>query len=466
MRLSTPSYLVCALLASSVTLAGCDTNTFPDGYVAFLTAPNDDPWSPAPAVQHVQVDVVQGTDHETVADVSAPPDTASVGNQGPRDVTIHFEATGFTASGDAVVTGVSPSFPLFGFSGMYLPLFVARRGEFATAPAQLVFPHVHPIAVIDSLAAVSMVAGGEDASFDLYDPLTWTSPTNQTPLPQTVKSLAMVSVDATTTTTTTTSLISRLLMINDDGANWLDFTVKPAAASPASGPLIFADISGGQTLVASDNTTYIVGATRSDGKPTTKVLQIDAQGALKAFTLNTARLGAAAALVDDALLVVGGSDTGSGAELLAVGAKDFSELPYPADETTGAGLVELTSTSVLLAGGHDANGDPSVTRTLDLSCSDGCSAAEFKSAKFSIGRSQAYRLADNQALIVGETDDTQTHAYFVDATGSEPVITEKALSTPRKQASSALLPNGQVAIFGGSDLDSGDSTLNVDVFFQ
>jgi hypothetical protein len=67
--------------------------------------------------------------------------------------------------------------------------------------------------------------------------------------------------------------------------------------------------------------------------------------------------------------------------------------------------------------------------------------------------------------VVGETDDEQTHAYLFDGSGDDAVLTEKALRTPRSQASAVQLPNGQVAILGGTDLATGSAALTLDVFF-
>jgi len=441
--------LGCVFLCSSA-LSACDTSSLPDGALGFVTAAGDDPWSGPPAVDHVQVELVQASGRSTLADVKAPPDTLSLGNEGPSDVIATFEATGFTSDGDAVVFGSSVPGYVYGFAGAYVPMFVARKGGFATAPSALLFPHTRPLTVIGPKAYV-LIAGGADAAFDVYSSATWVVVKVGPPLPQTVKTIA---VSGTT-----------MLMINDDAATWLDLGTFGTAAAPEPTSITWANIVGGGTLVASDGTIYIVGATRTEGEPTNQVLQIDTAGKLHAFLLNTPRLGAAAALVKDALLVAGGSADGAGAELLAVGATRFTELALPADETIGAGLVELTSASALLAGGHDANGSAMPTRTIDLGCTKKCSATEVPEAGLSIARTSAFKLADNVALVVGETDDEQTHAYLFDGSGDDAVLTEKALRTPRSQASAVQLPNGQVAILGGTDLATGSAALTLDVFF-
>ena len=443
------SLLGSGLLLCGFALVGCDTSTLPEGYVGFVTAPGDDPWSIEPAASHVRLDFVQDTTRSTLADVGAPPDAISLGNGGPSDVVAHFEVTGLTSSDDAVVSGVSVPFYVQGFAGAYVPLFVGRKGGFSLAPTPLSFAHAHPLSAIGS-ASYLFVVGSGDAKIDIYDAATWGG-SSQTTLPQTVKSMAVAG--------------TLLLIVNDDSAVWIDRTSSLTTPAKAPAGLAFADIVGGQTLVASDRTIYIVGATRTEGDATNQVLEIDPDGTLHTLLLKTPRLGAAATLVEDALLVAGGSAQGSGAELRAVGADGFSALDFPADETVGAGLVELTSNTALLVGGHDASGAPSSTRTLDLGCSSECTASGLPSVDVNVRRVGAFMLDQNVALVVGETDDEQTHAYLFDASGDEPTLTEQNLRTPRARASAARLPNGQIAIVGGTELSTGNAALGLDVFF-
>ena len=456
---SVSSRLAQGLLFCSVALSGCDTSTFPDGVVATVTSPGDDPWTGPPAATHARLDVVTDTSRTTIADVSAPPGPVSLGNDGPNDIIAHFEMTGLSDAGDPLVFGASAAFLVRSYAGAYVPLFVARKGGFATAPNALLAPHIHPLAATYT-NFYSLIAGGTDTSIDFFDAGTWGAPLNTTPLPQTVKSFAIALIPATTTSASHTLL----LLINDDGANWQDIDTG-AVSAVSSAPLAFKEIVGGQTLMAGDGTSYIVGATRTDSAATNKVLRIDTDGTLHAVLLNTPRLGAAATLVEGALLVTGGSAKGAGAELIATDRNSFDELPFPADETTGGSVAELSSLSAVLAGGHDASGAPSATRTLDLGCASDCSATELPKLSLDVSRTNAFNVAENRALIVGESDDTQTHAYLFDASGDEPSLVEQDLRTPRSQASAVLQPNYQVGIFGGTELSSGNPALNVDVFF-
>ncbi len=457
---SVSSRLASSLLLCSVGLFGCDTSSFPDGVISTVTSPGDDPWSGPPAVTHARFDVVTDTSRSTLADVSAPPDPISLGTDGPTDIIAHFEMTGLSDAGDALVFGASAALLVRSYAGVNVPLFVARKGGFATAPNVLLAPHIHPLAT-NLFNFYSLIAGGTDTSIDFFDAGVWGAPLNATPLPQTVKSFALALIPATTSDTSHTLL----LLINDDGANWQDIDSGAVSSVTQVSALVIKAIAGGQTLMAGDGTSYIVGATRTDGAATNTVLRIDTDGTLHALVLNTPRLGAAATLVEGELLVTGGSAQGAGAELIAADHNSFDELPFPADETTGGGVAELSSSSALLAGGHDASGAPSPTRTLDLGCSGDCSATELPKLSLDVSRTNAFNVGESRALIVGESADTQTHAYLFDANGDEPSLVEQDLRTPRSQASAVLLPNYQVGIFGGTELDSGHPALNVDVFF-
>jgi len=439
-----------SVLLGSCLLLGCDTNVHPDGFVRFVTGAGDAPWAAPPAVERVRLEFVQATSRSTLAEVSAPPQNISLGNAGPEYVIGHFEANGLTKEGAPVVHGSTVPFYLLGFSGISVPLFVARTGGFSEAPNPLLLPHTRPIPALVSGAYLFVVDGGSSA-LDIYNIAMWEEPSAAAPLPQTVKSLAVSGTE--------------LLMLNDDSAQWIELTTAVAAAvSPPAG-LTFAEVIGGKTLVASDQTAYIVGATRTEGAATNKVLRIDPDGSLHTLLLGSPRLGAAAALLDDALLVAGGSAVGAGAELYAVGANGFRSLALPPDTTQGAGLVGITATTAWLVGGRDASGTPTSPRRIDIDCSSDCLAAELGTS-LELNQASAFRLDENLALVVGETEDEQDHVYLLDASGDAPTLTEQPLHTPRARASAVVLPNGQMALVGGTDVATGEPALGMDVYFR
>jgi hypothetical protein len=301
------------------------------------------------------------------------------------------------------------------------------------------------------LGTYLLVVDPDDTALDVYNAAVWDLPSTVNPLPQKAKSLAVSGTE--------------LLMINDSDGAWVDLsTAATTAVDPPSG-LTFAQVSGGRTLVASDGTCYVVGATRGTGLSTNKVLRVAPDGTLHTLLLGTPRLGAAATLVDDALLVAGGSTLGAGAELYSVGAAGFRALDLPADETRDAALVAMTGTTAWLVGGHDGTGASARSRRIDTECLSDCVETELPHADVAVSHTSAFRLDSNVALVVGETEDEQNHAYLLDTSGDTPTLTEQPLKTPRSQASAALLPNGQVALVGGTDIATGEAALGLDVFF-
>ena len=105
--------------------------------------------------------------------------------------------------------------------------------------------------------------------------------------------------------------------------------------------IVEAESNGGRSIVASDGSVYVVGATRGD-PPTAAVVHVAADGVLTSATLSAARRGAAAAWVEGrGLVVVAGNASAAGVELLADGAKAFVPLAFTADATVGAAVVAL-----------------------------------------------------------------------------------------------------------------------------
>ena len=73
-------------------------------------------------------------------------------------------------------------------------------------------------------------------------------------------------------------MLAALLAIDETGATWLDLTSDRTNSVSAPEGLTFAEIAGGATVEMADGTLFIVGATRSTGDPTSKVLRIDTDG--------------------------------------------------------------------------------------------------------------------------------------------------------------------------------------------
>jgi hypothetical protein len=434
---------------------GCSNDNLPDGNMELVVGQETDAWSTDPAAATVQLDLVQAGVHTTLANVAAPVLDISLGSGGPQNIQANMEATAFDANGNPVMHGVGPTFTLTGFVDTAFYLFLGRQG-FSRPYGALQYEHKHPLLTVWPQQYLFIsgtdTAGADQTPLDLYDVAFTALQPNEPALPQGAKSSAAAG--------------TTLLLLTDTQFSWLDLlTGVTTAAGPPAG-LTFAEVSGGRTLIAPDGTEYIVGATRSTGDATDKVLQVDADGTLHALVLSTPRLAAAAAFVEGSLVIAGGSATGAGAEVLAPGGTSFTPLALPADATAGAGLAELTPTSAILTGGHDAaSGDPSSTRSVDLTCTSDCTTTEIASAALSLGNTQAFVVAPSNILVVGESDDGETHAFSLDVSGESPTPVEQPFRERRAGASAAFLPNGQVAIVGGDAPDSGAAVSTIELFF-
>ena len=148
--------------------------------------------------------------------------------------------------------------------------------------------------------------------------------------------------------------------------------------------------------------------------------------------LGTPRLGAAATIVNGQLLVVGGADTGAGAEVSIAAGTGFTALPFPADARLGAAVVAQDANTAMLAGGRDpATDEISGFRTMDLACAEDCTQVEIAKADFAFDYPQLFSLGAGQLLAVGEDPvSEETHVFTFD-TGIGHALNEFALRVPR-----------------------------------
>ncbi len=442
-------------LLSLLSLLGCTSSTdLPPGSLNVFTGQETDTWTLDPTPHHAVLELV-GASRTTLATVSTPVSQISLGVADAPESVARFELTAFDASDNAVVHGTSVSYSLMTFGGAFPSLFAARTGGFSRAPGNLLFGYQHPLVEIVSHAYL-LVAGGDSAdsasvALDVYDMANWAVEPKQTWLPRVPKTWAAAGWS--------------LLVIDETGAIVVDLTTGQSAALTAPAGLDFADLVGGDVIVGATEERYIIGATRNSGAPSDRVLRLDSDGTLRVLTLNTARLGAAAANIDGQIVVVGGADTGAGAEVLNADQTGFNALPFAADSTQGAALAKLTAGTAILVGGADpSSGARSAVRTLDLTCTDGCSATPVAKLAFDYDRARAFYLNDNQLLVAGESNDGQSHVFTLDKTiGFD--LTEQALRAPRTLASAVTMPNGQIGLVGGNSLDDGTQAASLELFF-
>lgn len=390
-------------------LAACSSTA--EGSLSITTGGETDALTRAPAPTQLVVAGIdpQKASHE-LARTHLPASSLDLGNQ--DETTIYrLRVAALDDASTTLLRGLTLPVQLGALEGTTLPVFLQRLGETARMPSPLSDAREAPLATL-VIGRFVTLAGGADATragaSQIYDLATLSPYTNPPALPRVPKTLA--------------SLGSRLLLIDDAGATWFELSDGTTTAVDAPGGGTWAEVSGGSAYGTDDGGSFVVGATRAPTGatgPTARVLRIAPDGTLSFAGLSEPRLGAAATFVSGrGLVVAGGSATGAGVEVLAVGATAGSPLPFPADPTTGAAAAGTDATHVLLAGGV---GHESDTRLLDLGCSAACGSAPGPALPAPLVRADAVALGgfeggNADVLVVGDDAAGASHLARVGAT--------------------------------------------------
>ncbi|HXX67205.1 MAG TPA: hypothetical protein VEK07_08490 [Polyangiaceae bacterium] len=417
-----------------------------------------------------------GVSISTLVDATLPVATIDLGNRSESTDAI-LAVSEFAASGQAVVYGASVLLDFGLLSGMTVPIFVQRTGQFARLPGALSDSRTSPLLAVfngDTL----LIAGGDQADtsaetqlYDFTQLAAYSSPPSLPVAPQSIAFQGTVS-----------------WLFDGDAGSYFDFSDSyQGSFGLPSGGGSFADIAGGATIVdPATGNEYIVGGTRTSGNPSKYVLEIvptDTSNSSYKFgnphwiTLGTPRLGAAAVWLtsQDALAIIGGNtdgDAGAGVELIAGGSTVIA-LPYPPDPTSGAGGVVLDGGAVLVVGGvipgadgglsgsadvseasddGDATaGDDAATasalRVVDPTCESSCAATPWgPSLPLTLVNAQAFTTTGVSVLIVGNDATGATHVYTATSSG----ITEIHTLVPHLNARAITSPTQSVLVVGGS----------------
>ncbi len=321
--------------------------------------------------------------------------------------------TATDSAGTRVAWGETLPLELGAVSGLTLGVFVQRTGALSRLPSPLSDGRPAPLLSVLGGRYI-FVAGGTDGTSNqttnLYDLVSW-SPLAAPPTFNFVpESLAVAQLAA--------------LAVSSTGAIWL--SLSSADSADAAGPrrrdesAAWADISGGATITSTDqSTSFIVGATRTSGAPTSAVLIVSSTGVLTWATLTTPRLGATAAWLDGYGLVIEGGNvtadsTASGVELLAAGSTEALAMAYPIDTTTGAGMTALDGSHLLVVGGAtDPATGGAAARVFTVPCkTTACAAAPWSAAlPTPLTFAQAFAIDASSAFVVGRDAKGAMHAY-------------------------------------------------------
>ncbi|MDI1478787.1 hypothetical protein [Polyangium sp. y55x31] len=443
--------VVAALLGS-----GCTEEPI-ERTLQIVTGHEADTFSAAPAVTKIRIEAKTATG-STFAAETTPGGTFDLGEV-PDDEPLGVEVTGTTAEGVTVVRGRSLTGVVPGAFVRDVPVFVQRVGKWARPPGELVRAHVDaPAAVLGEQflvttggSAAASAEGADDVRLgDSYDLLGWG--------PAVMDAFAL-------TARTIVGRPSGMMLVGETSASAVDGSGRYAVAWPESAGS-FADVAGGLVVESPSGTSYVVGATRA-GTATDEVLAVSSEGALSVLRLSAARKGAAAAWAPGVgLVVVGGSASATGFEVLPEGGTAFVQKDMPADATEGAAAVVAGDGKMALVGGLDAAGAPAKVRRWSPSCTSGCAAEEVSGATLPVGltRSQAFSLGGSRVIVVGHEASTEKRVRVFVIDLSVPTVEERPLREPRSGATVVAAPNGTLSILGGT-LEDGAPALHVETFF-
>lgn len=432
--------------------------------IDITTGQETDAFTAAPAVTRVDV-TVSFLDKSPAVTASAPPGgTFDLGTVTDTEQ-ISISVDGFDKAGAPVMHGLSlGGLPLSGISGTSVPVFIQRSLAWARPPGGLREAHVGGVAGFIGERYVTVTGGAKAAGdtsatkptqVDAYDLLALDGAVSQA-LPRAPQSLVPVG--------------SSQLLIDAAGATWVDFSGASApveAALPAGLAWSFGEVAGGATVYdATGMRTFVVGGTRR-GAATTAVLEVsdDRTLPLVGYTLLTPRKGAAATYVDAIGLVVAGGSAdpaGAGVEVLAVGAKVFSALGYPADPVEGAGAVTDGAHGIGLLGGT-SGGMAAPTRLLDASCGmgKGCVVTAAGGATLPLPTTgvAAFRYVGTRSIVVAQEAGGagMTRTFLVDLSNGG-TLGELPLKEPRRGATPVPTPLGTLALLGGEHPDGTPAT--------
>ncbi len=424
--------------------------------------------SEAPAIALVEIAATSPDETVSLSATAAPGESFDLG-EAPDTSILSFELTGTNADGDVVARGRSVSVAVGALETVTLPLFIQRLGSFARPPGGLVRAHVHApggvlaerylIATGGDRAVTASATDADPALGDFYDLLALGAAESGAALPRAAQSMLVRG--------------SALILIDDDGATAVDLTAGTSSDLTAPEGLDFAEVSGGAAIDGPDGISFVVGATREETEAhpkTTAVLVVDDSGSFTVARLATARAGATALYVDGVgLVIAGGAESGSGVETISADGATVSDVPYPADPTTGAAGVVTAAQKIALLGGR-SGADPASTRVLDLRCVADCEASivvvEDAALPEVASRGAAFATAKT-VLVVGEGDPDgdrpgETLAFSVDLGAA--TVTPLPLREPRRGATALPTPNGLLAIVGGID-DTGAGASSIELLF-
>lgn len=396
-----------------------------EGLVSLDTGLETDVLGREPRVDSLVVEAIDTSGNATeIARRRLPADVVDLGEL-PKVDTASLRVRGLDAQGAERVRGESLYAAYGDLERATLRIFLQRTGESARFPSPFSTPY--PSSDRVDVIAGRYVAVADGARLVAYD-VANLAPIADRTLPVEPKTVAAFD--------------TRLLLVSDAAqAVVVDLATRDETKLDAPPGGSFAEVAGGRVVRAGAQGTYVVGATRTSN-PTAKVLRVAKDGALSFVELSSARAGAGASWVEGrGLVVVGGSPSAAGVEVVAVGSSRGAPLAFPPDATVGLAVAPLDGSSVAVVGG------PSL-RVVDLGCAASCAPRTIPSGDGEPLSSPDATPLDKAALVSGTAPGGRARLYLVEGSGARAV----PLREPRSQVRLVPLPTGNVAIVGGGPL--------------
>jgi hypothetical protein len=332
--------------------------------------------------------------------------------------------TGLDAAGVAVVRGDSLFLQWGALEHMTLEVFVQRTREFARLPRGPSVGSSERTAILASRYVLT--TAGDQAS--LYDLLRLTTLAPRT-LPRVPRSLVTGGTSA--------------LLLDQHGASLIDLGTGAVSSFDAPSGGAFAEAAGGRTIPSPDGTQFVVGATRTDGGASARILIVDPSGRTTFASLNTAREGACAAYVEGrGLVVFGGSSGPEPIEVLAPGATTAAVLAQTSTAPRGCSATPLDGAHVAIAGGIASDSPVAV---VDLGCTGTCPPTPWRGA-IPLVQAESLALGPEAIFLVGEDSSGVTRAFRA----SPAELREIPLRTPRRGGRLLRSPTGSLLVVGGA----------------
>jgi hypothetical protein len=422
-------------------VAACSSSA--SGTLAITVGGESDALTKSPAPTKLVVDAIDADGGVTnLATATLPTSNLDLGDQN-QDTIVNIRVNATDDTGKILLTGMTLPIQYGALSGTSTPVFIQRNGEFARMPSTLGDSRSAPVIslVIGQYILFGGGTGITDGSSQLYDTGSLSPYSTPPTLPRVPASIANNGTD--------------VLSIDANGGTWLELSDSTTADAPAPSGGTFAEVAGGITVTDGTGVSYVVGATRTTGAATPRVLRVDTDGTLTFLALSEPRLGASAAWVSGkGLVIVGGSSAGAGVEILPPGATVTSTaLAYAPDATAGASATPLDSSHVLVAGGADSKGNPAVVRLFDLGCAGTCAAVAWTNGpQIVLAPSQLFSLAydgsPQDAILFGDDPAGASHVFRLTPTSS----TETFYKIGRKGARAVALAIPAIAVVGGANV--------------